>query len=100
MQIWDDMFGSLINWFSIVSITPRDDKAGGVETGRWRPVFDMFAEAGVYFAFDKSGRFSCCPRLAVFRILQRHRRKTRRAHPGRFEAVTRPTRGGIAFCRL
>ena len=36
--------------------------------GRWRPVFDMFAEAGVYFAFDKRGRFSCYPRLAVFRI--------------------------------
>ena len=35
IQIWDNMFGSLINWFSIVNITLRDNKAGGVETGPW-----------------------------------------------------------------
>lgn len=32
IQIWDNMFGSLIDWFSIASITLRPDGSGGVET--------------------------------------------------------------------
>ena len=35
IQIWDNMFGSLIDWFSIASITLRPDGSGGVETGPW-----------------------------------------------------------------
>lgn len=35
IQIWDNMFGSLIDWFSIASITLRLDGSGGVETGPW-----------------------------------------------------------------
>lgn len=35
VQIWDNMFGSLTNWFSIATLTVRKGEDGKLETGPW-----------------------------------------------------------------
>ncbi len=35
VQIWDNMFGSLTNWFSLATLTLRKDENGKIETGPW-----------------------------------------------------------------
>jgi outer membrane protein assembly factor BamA len=35
VQIWDNMFGSLTNWFSLATLTLRKDDNGKIETGPW-----------------------------------------------------------------
>jgi outer membrane protein assembly factor BamA len=35
VQIWDNMFGTLTDWFSLATITLRRDDDGKIETGPW-----------------------------------------------------------------
>lgn len=35
VQIWDNMFGSLTNWFSLATLTLRRNDSGKIETGPW-----------------------------------------------------------------
>lgn len=35
VQIWDNMFGSLTNWFSLATLTIRPGDDGKIETGPW-----------------------------------------------------------------
>lgn len=60
VQIWGNMFGSLIDWFSIANMTLRDDGSGGVETGPWQ-----FAPS---VSNIKLGRFSLAFGLSQERV--------------------------------